>query len=46
MTYPCGPFQFEPGLSIVDVMMWNSPDVIKAHLDNLRGVAGESAARP
>ncbi|MCU0857992.1 MAG: WbqC family protein [Pontiellaceae bacterium] len=41
MTYPCGPFRFEPGLSIIDVMMWNSPEAIRAHLDSLRGSAGE-----
>jgi hypothetical protein len=44
LTYPCGPFQFEPGLSIVDVMMWNSPEAIRAHLDSLRGSAGERRA--
>jgi hypothetical protein len=33
MTYSCGPYQFEPGLSILDVMMWNSPEEIKLYLD-------------
>jgi hypothetical protein len=46
MVYDCRAFRFEPGLSIIDVMMWNSPDAIKAYLDSLRGVAGESAAGP
>ena len=46
MTYPCGPFRFEPGLSIVDVMMWNPPEAIRAHLDGLRGDAGERRAGP
>lgn len=44
MTYPCGSLQFEPGLSIIDVMMWNAPETIKAHLDSLRGNAGEHPA--
>jgi len=46
MPYSCGPFQFEPGLSIVDVMMWNSPEAIRAHLDRRRGSAGERRAEP
>ncbi len=33
MTYGCGRFQFQPALSILDVMMWNSPQSIKKHLD-------------
>ncbi len=33
MTYACGRYQFEPGLSIIDVMMWNSPGQIKEYLD-------------
>lgn len=44
LTYDCRPFQFEPGLSIIDVMMWNAPETIKAHLDSLRGSAGEHPA--
>jgi hypothetical protein len=36
MTYACGRYTFVPGLSIVDVMMWNSPDQIKQYLDQLR----------
>ncbi len=28
-TYPTGPYTFEPGLSILDVMMWNSPERIR-----------------
>ncbi len=35
-TYQCDGYQFEPGLSVVDALMWNSPEVIKAHLDFLR----------
>jgi hypothetical protein len=27
--YPTGPYQFEEGLSILDVMMWNEPAVIR-----------------
>jgi hypothetical protein len=28
-VYPTGPYQFEEGLSILDVMMWNEPAVIR-----------------
>jgi hypothetical protein len=31
-SYTCPPFVFEPGLSILDVLMWNSPESVKAHL--------------
>lgn len=44
LTYACGPYHFEPGLSIIDVMMWNSPATIRAHLETLRGEAGERPA--
>jgi len=36
MVYPCGAYQFEPALSIIDVMMWNSPEQIKHYLDTWR----------
>jgi len=36
MVYPCGAYQFEPALSIIDVMMWNSPEQIKHYLDTFR----------
>jgi hypothetical protein len=36
MPYTCGRFQYEPGLSIIDVMMWNSPEQIKHYLDTWR----------
>lgn len=36
MIYSCGAYQFEPGLSIIDVMMWNSPEQIKHYLDTWR----------
>ncbi len=36
MVYTCKPYLFEPGLSIIDVMMWNSPDDIKHYLDTFR----------
>jgi hypothetical protein len=29
LVYPTGPYQFEEGLSILDVMMWNEPTVIR-----------------
>jgi hypothetical protein len=36
MVYGCGTRPFEPDLSIVDVMMWNSPEKIKHYLDTWR----------
>jgi hypothetical protein len=33
MNYDCGRHQYEPDLSIIDVMMWNSPEKIKHYLD-------------
>lgn len=39
MTYTCGRFQFIPGLSISDVLMWNSPKEIKHYLDTFRSNA-------
>jgi hypothetical protein len=32
--YRTGRFEFEPSLSIIDVCMWNSPESIKAFLDD------------
>ncbi|MBN2466213.1 WbqC family protein, partial [candidate division WOR-3 bacterium] len=32
MTYSCNGYGFEPGLSIIDVLMWNSPSAILQHL--------------
>lgn len=39
MSYPCGRYRHEPGLSIVDVLMWNAPATVKRYLDERR-VAG------
>ena len=37
MTYNCGKYhQFEPDMSIIDVMMWNSPEEIKHYMDTFR----------
>jgi hypothetical protein len=33
MQYECPGYQFIPGLSILDVLMWNSPDKVKQYLD-------------
>lgn len=33
IEYACDPYQFEPGLSVIDVMMWVSPDEILDHLN-------------
>jgi hypothetical protein len=35
-TYACPGYTFEPNLSVIDALMWNSPKVIKAHLDTQR----------
>lgn len=31
-VYATGPYTFEPGLSILDALMWNAPETIAAHL--------------
>lgn len=31
--YECPGYKFEPGLSVIDALMWNEPARIKAHLD-------------
>ena len=36
MTYGTGKYPFEPALSILDVMMWNTPAEIKQYLDTFR----------
>lgn len=36
LVYDCGRFRFEPDLSIIDVMMWNSCEQIKHYLDTFR----------
>ena len=33
LQYGCGKYQFEPCLSIVDVLMWNTPEQVKLYLD-------------
>jgi hypothetical protein len=44
MVYDTGKVhQFEAGMSIIDVMMWNSPDQIKSYLDNWRMASHESS---
>jgi hypothetical protein len=35
-TYPCQGYNFEPSLSVIDAMMWVSPEGIKEHLDKRR----------
>ena len=32
-VYECGGSEFVPGLSIIDVLMWNPPEKIKNYLD-------------
>jgi len=33
IEYSCPGYEFVPGLSIIDVLMWNSPDKVKDYLD-------------
>jgi hypothetical protein len=44
MTYDCGRHKYEPDLSIIDVMMWNSSEKIKHYLDtcHLRTERGDA----
>ena len=44
LGYVCGRYQYEPGLSIIDVMMWNSVDTIKYFLDRLGQIDQSCAA--
>ncbi len=37
--YKTGPYTYEPGLSILDVMMWNDPPTIRGVLSNARIVS-------
>ncbi|HEA66431.1 MAG TPA: hypothetical protein ENI07_06385 [Desulfobacterales bacterium] len=34
MEYDCRRWDFVPGLSIIDVLMWNTPEEIMAHLNS------------
>lgn len=36
-VYPTSPYAFEPNLSIIDVLMWNAPEIIKKYLNLHRG---------
>lgn len=33
LEYACSGYEFVPGLSIIDVLMWNPPDKVKEYLD-------------
>ena len=33
LVYKCSGYQFIPNLSVIDVLMWNSPERVKAYLD-------------
>ena len=35
-TYSTGPYVFEPNLSIIDVLMWNSVEEVRAYLERVR----------
>jgi len=45
-VYDTGPFKFEPNLSILDVMMWNSPRAIRAGLGTARIVYASEQIAP
>lgn len=36
LVYDCPPYQFEPNLSILDVLLWNSPEAIRLCLERSR----------
>ena len=36
MQYACRGYEYQPGLSIVDVLMWNEPATIRAYLQGLK----------
>ncbi len=42
-VYATGPFAYEPGLSILDVMMWNEPSAIRAFFESARIVPAISS---
>jgi hypothetical protein len=35
-NYECRGYRFEPALSVIDALMWNSPQDIKAYLESLK----------
>jgi hypothetical protein len=44
-TYECAGRPFEPGLSVIDALMWNTPQEIKTHLDGLKGGGAPGVGR-
>ena len=36
LRYRCSNYEYVPDLSIIDVLMWNSPETVKQHLDKYR----------
>ena len=42
-AYPCPGFTHVPKLSVLDVLMWVSPRLIKAYLDQVKSAASEPA---
>jgi len=45
MQYDCPGYEFEPNLSIVDVLMWNRPDAVRAHLNQHQSRVFKSAKK-
>ncbi len=46
MTYPCDGYTFEPALSIIDVLMWNSPAALLRHLEAHAGCRSSTQQPP
>jgi len=42
LTYATENYAFEPNLSIIDLLMWNTPDEIKTYLDRYRNESREN----
>lgn len=40
--YECRGYQYQPGLSVVDTLMWNSPETIRAHLNKLKSLTNSN----
>ena len=42
-VYECDGYEFQPNLSIIDVMMWNPPEAIRAYLTSRAGSVKETS---
>lgn len=46
LEYTCGNYEFVPGLSIIDVLMWNSPNKVMSYLEKHRPDGGARMGAP